>query len=200
MNEIAKVRPRVLQTTQGAAGMPRYSWSLSQFDKLVEHGFIQESDRVELIGGELVPMSPKGNRHEVVRDELLNWMSRRLPEGVRVSSELGWRPAEDMYLEPDLMVRPATGPGVTASGADLWLVIEVSDSSLRFDAGAKAMIYASLGVREYWVVDANSLETTVHLGPSAEGYANVSTYPGSATLTPTLAPALALSLGGLEIG
>lgn len=200
MNEIAKVRPRVLQTTQGAAGVPRYRWTLAQFDKLVEHGFIQENDRVELIGGELVPMSPKGNRHEVVRDELMNWLSRRLPEDVRISSELGWRPAEDLYLEPDLILRPATGPGVTALGRDLLLVIEVADSSLRFDAGAKAMIYASLGVRENWVIDANTLETTVHLDPAPDGYLTVASVPSNGTVTPHLLPALALSLGGLAIG
>lgn len=199
MNELAKVRPRVLETTQGADGVPRYRWSLAQFDKLVEHGFIQESDRVELIGGELVPMSPKGNRHEVVRDELLHWLARNLPANVRVSSELGWRPSEDMYLEPDLMLRPATAPGVSAQGAELLLVIEVADSSFRFDVGAKAMIFATLGVREYWVIDANTLETTVHLGPTAGGYASVSTHAPAATLTPTLLPALALSLGGLGI-
>ena len=88
--------PKIRPTTQAAEGVPRLHWTLAEFERLAELGIFTEDDRIELIEGELVPMSPKGNRHEVLRDELLNWMIERLPgRGLRLSVEIGWRPGGD---------------------------------------------------------------------------------------------------------
>ena len=57
--------------------------------------------------------------------------------------------------------------------ADVLLAIEVAHSSLRFDTTTKARLYAALGVRDYWVIDAETLTTRVHRGPSPQGYASV---------------------------
>ncbi len=199
MNEITRP-PFVRPTTQGAEGLPRWRWTLAEFDKMIESGLLSEDDRVELIEGELVPMAAKGNRHELVKTELINRMFRRLADDEILTVELGWRPNSELYLEPDVVIyqrgpQPSEVPAPSAL-----LVVEISDSSLRYDLERKAMIYASLGVREYLVVDANTLETTVHLSPSAEGYRSVGAHAPTSTLTPTLIPALALSLGGLAIG
>ena len=66
MNEIPR-QPRMRPTTQAAEGVPRLRWTLAEFERLAELGIFTEEDRIELIEGELVPMSPKGNRHELVR-------------------------------------------------------------------------------------------------------------------------------------
>ena len=63
MNEIPRV-PKARPTTQVADGVPRLRWTFAEFERLAELGFFTEDDRIELIGGELVPMAPKGNRHE----------------------------------------------------------------------------------------------------------------------------------------
>ena len=200
MNEISKVQSYPRRTTQGAEGLPRYKWSVEQFDKLAEHGFFSEKDRIELIGGELVPMSPKGNRHELVRDELQDFLIRRLPTGVKLSSEIGWRPDAHNYLEPDIMLYPKGFFGNSVLPTQALLVIEVSDSSLRYDLDPKAKIYAGLGVREYWVVDANTLQTRVHREPAGESYGKASDHQKDETLIPALLPALAVSLGALKLG
>lgn len=189
----------VPQPAPSGDGPPRYKWSLAQFERLIEHGILSEADRVELIEGEITPMSPKGDRHEYVRDELHDWLVRHLPREFRHSVELGWRPDGSSYLEPDILIysRGPRPPQIPAR--NVLLLIEVAKSSLDFDLGRKAAIYAKLGVREYWVVNAKTLETIVHLSPSAEGYTSVATVPPSATATPHLLPALAISLGGLGI-
>lgn len=198
MNEITHARfPR--QPTQGAEGLPRWRWTLAEFDKMIESGLLTEDDRVELIDGELVPMAAKGNRHELVKTELINWMFRRLGVNEMLTVELGWRPGGDLYVEPDVVIYGRGPMPSQVPAPDTLLVIEISDSSLRYDLDRKAMIYASLGVREYWVIDANTLETMVHLSPSAEGYGRVNAHAPAGTLTPTLVPAVALSLGGLGI-
>jgi Uma2 family endonuclease len=204
MNEMAreirtgqKMRP----TTQVADGVPRMRWTLAEFERLIEVGILTEEDRVELIQGELVPMAPKGNRHELVRDEIMNWMMEHKPSTLRLSSEIGWRPPDaDTYVEPDLLICPRSFKGVTVPPTEVLLAIEIAHSSLRFDSTTKAKLYAVLGVREYWVIDARKLMTRVHSEPSGEGYASVIEVPPGETLVPTLAAPMAIKLGDLDLG
>ena len=190
-------RPR--PTTQAAEGVPRLQWTLEEFERLTELGIFAEEDRIELIGGELVPMSPKGRRHEAARDELLNWLMRRLPADVRLSSEIGWRPNAQSYFEPDLIVYPAGMSGVTVAPDQVLLLLEVAASSLKFDTIAKASQYAALGVREYWVVNAVTLETRVHLRPGEASYQHVAIIGADAAATPHLLQSCAVRLGDLAI-
>lgn len=79
-------------------------------------------------------------------------------------------------------------------------MIEVASTSVERDLGAKARFYASFGVREYWVIDADQLVTTVHTGPSPNGsYASVETVDANTVLTPTLVPALTVRLADLDL-
>jgi Uma2 family endonuclease len=136
-----------------------------------------------------------------VRDEIMNWMIRRLPETLRLSSEIGWRPPDaDTYVEPDLLICPRSFKGVTVPPSEVLLAIEIAHSSLRFDSTTKAKLYATLGVREYWVVDDETLTTRVHREPSVNAYATVITVPPSGTVLPLLAAPLAIKLADLDLG
>ena len=204
MNEIARelrTGPKMRPTTQVADGVPRMRWTLAEFERLIEVGILTEDDRIELIQGELVPMAPKGNRHELVRDEIMDRMIRQLPVDLRLSSEIGWRPPDaDTYVEPDLLICPRSFKGPTVPPAEVLLAIEIGHSSLRFDSTTKAKLYAALGVREYWVVDAQTLTTRVHREPSADGYGTVTKVPPSEALVPLLAAPLAVRLADLDLG
>jgi Uma2 family endonuclease len=198
MNQLSRP-PGTRATTQAAEGVPRLRWTLAEFERLTELGIFTEEDRIELIGGELVPMSPKGNRHELVRDDLTDLLVQQLPRNVRLASEIGWRPDADTYLEPDMLVYPRTFKGVTVPGAEVLLIIEIADTSLNFDITAKARVYAALGVREYWVVDAKTLVTRIHREPSAQGFAILSEVLPSETLIPALVPSIAAKLVDLGL-
>ena len=199
MNEISR-EPKTRPTTQAAEGVPRLRWTLAEFERLAELGIFTEDDRIELIGGELVPMSPEGNRHEVLRDELMNWMIEQLPgQGLRLSAEIGWRPGGDVYVEPDILVCPKKFKGPTVPASEVLLAIEIADSSLRFDSSTKAHLYASLGVREYWVINAKTLVTRVYRDPTSIGFQASSEVPPSELLQPHLAPVLAIRLANLAI-
>ena len=87
MNEHV-TRPR-RTPTQAAEGLPRWRWTLEEFERFIELGILTEDDRVELIGGELIPMAAKGARHENLKAELENWIYRRLPLELRLVVELG---------------------------------------------------------------------------------------------------------------
>jgi Uma2 family endonuclease len=198
MNELPR-QPRVRPTTQAAEGVPRMRWTLAEFERLTELGILGEDDRIELIGGELVPMSPKGNRHEIVRGAILNWLRRNLPDEFDIHAEPGWRADPNNYFEPAFLVGPAGCNPTSIRPGDVLLLIEVAHSSLAFDTTTKAGQYASLGVREYWVVNAVTLATRVHRGPGAAGYAETGTVAANEPLAATLIPALALRLADLRL-
>lgn len=204
MNEITRPPRSQHATTQTADGLPRLKWTLAEFERLSELGFFggveSERERIELVDGELLPMNAKGARHEWVRGELQNHLARRLPDGFRCYNEPGWRPGGDRYLEPEIIVCRAGFQPAAVPPAEVLLLIEVADTSLSYDQGLKAKIYAKLGVREYWVVNAKTLETTVHLCPQAENYSEVHAVSQDQTLTPLLLPVLAVSLGALKLG
>jgi hypothetical protein len=71
------LRPTPFPTaTQAAEGLPRRRWSVAEIEAMVAEGIILEDERFEMIGGEVVPMSPKGNRHELVKKALQQYWTR----------------------------------------------------------------------------------------------------------------------------
>ena len=84
-----------VRATQAAEGMPRRRFTVVDVEAMVAAGIIEEDERVELIGGELVPMSPKGNCHEQVKTELLKRWYRAAPDGIDLTPETTFRLSED---------------------------------------------------------------------------------------------------------
>jgi Uma2 family endonuclease len=203
MNEIIR-SPKPHATTQAAEGVPRLKWTLEEFQRLSELGFFGGIDgpreRVELIDGELVPMNAKGIRHERVRAQLFLYLARTLPPTLAVLGEPGWRPGGDRYLEPEIIVCRAHHQPDNVPPAEVLLLIEVADTSLRFDTGVKANVYAALGVSEYWVVNAITLATAIHRDPRPTGYGTITNHPFITSLQPLRLPEMTLRLGDLGLG
>ena len=186
--------------TTAAEGLPRRRFTVVEVEAMVAAGVMEEDERVELIGGELVPMSPKGNQHEVVKAALLRRWYRAAPDGFDLVPETTFRLSEDTYLEPDVVIYPrASGiPGLSAE--NVLLVVEIADSSLRYDTGRKAALYAGFGVRELWVIDAVRLSTRVFREPSAGGYRDARDFGAAERIAPRFAAdAFALRLEELEL-
>ena len=145
-------------------------------------------------------MSPKGNRHERVKIELVDAWVRLRPDGYRLAPETTFRLSEDTYLEPDFVVYETASGLENLKGETALLVVEVSDSSLRYDMGRKAVLYAGFGIRELWVIDAVELVTHIFRTPSAEGYRDVREVAADENITPLFAPdTFALRLADLAI-
>ena len=200
MNEISDTLPPARATTQAAEGVPRLKWSLAEFERLGELGIFGESDRIELIGGELVPMSPKGNRHEVVRAAVLKWLIRNLNhDAVELFIEPGWRADDGTYVEPDFVVAAANASPTQVAPGDVLLVIEIAHTSLRYDRSIKAATYGALGIRDYWVVDAVTLATRVFRDPAPAGYTSAVDVAATGTISPLRLSALALRMAELGV-
>jgi Uma2 family endonuclease len=198
MNEIF-AQPPERPTTQAADGLPRWCWTAAEIEKLAAAGFFHEGERIELLGGEIVPMSPKGRRHEIIRIQLAFRFSKLAPDDVIVASEpqLNLRP--DTYTLPDVLVHPQAIKTPDLRGSDVLLLVEVAETSLGYDLKTKASLYAAHGVPEYWVINASTLMTTVHRRPGQSSYESVEEVSPDALLRPSLAPALAISLAPIAL-
>lgn len=194
-SQIHRINER--RTTQAAEGLPRRRFTVADVEAMVAAGLMDADERVELIGGELVPMPPKGNHHEVLKSKLNIEWARRLPNGVLFTPETTFRLSEDTYLEPDFIFYEASVGLKGLNGGNALLVVEIADSSFAYDIGRKAALYASFGIRELWVIHAVRLETRIHREPSESGYRYAENFPTAEMLTPRFLPSLALRLADL---
>jgi Uma2 family endonuclease len=188
-------------TTQVADGLARRAWTVDEVERMVEVGVLREPEPFELIGGDLVAMAPKDRRHEVLRTELALYWARQMGRDLKVASETLLRLGKHDAPEPDLIAFPASllAPDVRAD--TVLLVVEIANSSLFKDLNTKAPRYAAAGVREYWVIDANSLATIVHREPLPTGeYADRGEHASAEMLVPQLAPSLAVRIADLGLG
>jgi Uma2 family endonuclease len=199
MNE--QLRPASLPTTtQAAEGLLRRRWSVAEIEAMVAKGIIAEDERFELIGGEVVPMSPKGNRHELIKAALQqHWFPRVVGTSINLITETTLAIGEDEFLEPDFLFWPRSIALKDVTAASALLIVEVADTSLGYDLGTKAGIYARLGLAELWVINANTLFTTIHRKPEPAGYADIREVAPSDMVEPIKVSQLAVRLGALDL-
>src|SRR5690606_22147722 len=141
--------------------------------RLVEGGFIAEDERIEVLGGEIVPMQAKGTRHEAIKGSIVRWWGGRVPETHSFIPETGLTLDDYTYLEPDFIVFDRSVGLANVRGPDVLLAVEVADSSLDYDLIRKPAIYAQFGVCELWVIDAAHRIAHVHTEPGGGRYRSV---------------------------
>jgi Uma2 family endonuclease len=190
MNVVAGVFGTVGATpvSRAAEGLARRAFTIADLEKMVEAGLIDPDERLELIGGEIVPMSPKGTRHEAIKVALNVHWAKHCPDSHTVAPETGLHLSEATYLEPDFIVYDRAVGLANVRGPDVLLAVEVADSSLDYDLRRKPLIYAEHGVRELWVINAAARTVHVHIVPGPGGYAFVREYRACDRLEPAAAP------------
>jgi Uma2 family endonuclease len=185
--------------TRAAEGLPRRSFTVAEIRAMVEAGIIAEDESFELIEGEVVPMSPKGNQHEVIKSALVREFAREAPEDLRLAVETSLYLDGRTFVEPDLVLYPKRLLPELVKGYDVLLAIEVAASSMSYDRGLKAQIYARHAVRELWVIDAASRETWVHRRPGADGeWGSVERVAADAAISPSELPHVAIKMADLD--
>ena len=148
---------------------------LEEYHWLIEHGFFQESERVELIAGVLHQMSPEGPRHVAAIDRLLHQFFSQLGDQaqVRVQHPI-WLPDSNSEPEPDVVLAKRREDFYSERHpmpTEVFLVVEVAASSLEEDQHVKATVYAAAGIAEYWLVNLREDLLEVYREPTtpAEG-------------------------------
>ena len=191
--------PPLRATTQAAEGLPRWRWTVAEIERVAGHGFFTDFDQFELLGGEIVPIvSPAGRSHETVRIELAHHMAELARRDFLVAQKPQFNLCPDTFLKPDILVHPRALKTYDLTGAKALLVVEVAETSLSYDLKVKLPIYASHGVREYWVINAITRMTMIHRQPAGNLYAHTEEFPPTQRLIRSMAPALAVSLNELD--
>jgi Uma2 family endonuclease len=168
--------------------------------RMVELGILDGDERVELLHGALVKVSPQGDAHALVLRRLLRWAFESVAPGrYDFSPGAPLRIPDGISLpEPDIAIIERSD--VVAYPTTALLAIEVSVSSLRLDTTIKPALYASAAIVEYWVVDVEHRRLEVFTDPGPTGYATRTTHEPPEHVTPFAIEAEPLDLEALLTG
>ena len=171
-----------------------------RYQKMVETGVLTKYDRIELIEGEMLEMAPIGRRHSAITARLNERFVLALGQSATISVGGPVNLGQFSEPQPDLMLLKRRADFYSEripEAADVLLLIEVSDSSLSFDQGAKLSLYARHGVSEYWVVDVNRRRIFAYVGPVQGAFQHIREYLINDTVSPQAFPDVKIALGEL---
>jgi len=173
---------------------PRGIWR-AEYERLVQEGFF-DNEKVELIEGIIVQMSPIGPAHANPVDLLVESLVPRIAGRARLRVQQPFALSDSSEPEPDLAIVPI-GDYSQSHPSRALLIIEVADSSLEHDRETKASLYAAAGVPEYWIVDVIARVVEVHTQPGAGGYASVQRSETNSVLSIAALPDVTVDVSGL---
>jgi Uma2 family endonuclease len=183
-----------------STAIERYQFTVADYERMVTIGIFDEDDRVELLGGEIVTMSPVGHKHiqavNVLGHMLYTVAGPDLTISIQNPIQLG--PHDEP--QPDLAVLRGGNRGL-AEASEVLLVIEVADSSREYDRATKLPRYAA-GIPEGWLIDLGAEAIERHTEPRDGYYRFAALAMRGDTLASTILPALAIPadivLGSVE--
>jgi len=182
-------------TTEAAFTLRK--WTVKEYHKLGEMGFFHPEERVELLSGNIIKMSAKGTAHtsatrrtaSVLRDLLGNQAAIYTQDPIALD--------DNSEPEPDIAVvriDPFDYATHHPTPSEVYLIIEVADSSLTFDREIKAKIYARSGIADYWVVNVGDRQLHVFREPAADGYQSEVILGETASISPIEFPAFNIAI------
>ena len=177
----------------------RHKLNVADIYRMLDAGILHEDDRVELIDGELIDMAPIGADHATTVNGLNKALILACGNRAIVSAQNPVRLDDLNEPQPDFaLLRPRSCRTAHPGPADVLLLVEVADSSLRFDRRVKLPLYARFGIPEVWIADLKRRVLEVHRSPAGSAYANSMDYQPDAQLSPVLLPGVALTLAGIS--
>lgn len=129
-------------------------FTITEYHRLADLDFFTEDDRIELIKGEIIKMAAKGRPHSVCNTRLYKELFKLLEEKATIRGQEPIIITNNSEPEPDLVIvenRPDDYFLNHPTPSDIFLVIEVADSSLKYDQEVKLPLYAEAGISDYWI-------------------------------------------------
>ena len=186
--------PTVLAVSERAA-MPYHRWSVEEYHQMAMAGLLDETDRVELIEGELIDMAPIGSKHAFRVDSISRALQRVAGKLFLVRVQNPVLLGERSEPQPDIAVVKDKNYAESHPGAeDVLLIVEVSDTTLAYDRDVKLSLYARHGIPEVWLLDVNAGEMTVYREPAEGQYRLIRKPMAAEAVSPVLAAGVAVSV------
>lgn len=164
----------------------RKKFTVHQYHQMIETGILTDRDRVELFKGEIIEMSPVGRRHAACVDRLTELFILRLASKAIVRTQNPIRLSDDSEPQPDLAILRRRDDFYAAGHPqpqDIFLVVEVADTTIDFDREIKIPTYAQEGISEVWLIDLNAQVIEVFQTPTVQGYQNIQRFQSGQILT-----------------
>lgn len=182
-------------TTRAANGLARRAFTVAEVEAMQRKGIVHPDEKFELVEGEIVPLQSKSPVHELIKETICRQMVEHCPKDLWFGVERTIFLSDSTALDPDISLFRASDKLKKVDGKMLLLAIEVAQSSLAYDRGLKARLYARYGVPEYWVIDVKRRRTFVHTGPKEDGsWGSVVELEASEPLTHATMPGFRLAL------
>ena len=172
-------------------------FTVDEYHRMAEVGILPELGRFELICGEIIEMTTPGSPHSGRVNRLTYLFISTLGQSVMVSGQNPVTLNVQSEAMPDLaLLKPRLDFYTTAhpSPEDVLLVVEVSDTTVRYDSTVKAALYAAAGIPEYWLVDVTKDVLVVRTDPAAGEYRNVHILHRGEALSPQKLPSTSFSI------
>lgn len=177
--------------------LTRHRFTVAEYLRMAEVDLLGQDSRVELIGGEIVEMSPIYIAHTSTVKRLISLLTRQLGERIILGVQDPVQLSDDSLPQPDIAVlQPQDNfyserhPGPD----DILLLIEVADTSLRYDRRVKSKLYGAAGIADYWIVNLPARQIEVYREPRPNGYRTVTHYAPGETLSPLAFPDITLMI------
>lgn len=151
-------------------------FTVNEYYRMAESGILSEDDRVELINGEIIEMTPIGARHSACIDRLNTLFNLHLGKAVTVRVQSPIRLDDRSEPQPDIsLLKPRTDYYANAhpTPEEVLLIVEVADTSLDYDQKVKLPLYANALISEVWIVDIPNDRIEIHRQPLQDIYQEV---------------------------
>jgi Uma2 family endonuclease len=152
-------------------------FTIADYHRLMELGFLREGDRVELIRGELFEMSAQGTPHTFTTTHLCRHLDRLLGDEASVRGQVPITISTDSEPEPDVVIARINETDYFSHHPypeDILLLIEVSDTTLEYDRTTKLSLYAEANIPHYWIANVKTHQMECHTQPYQDGEGNFS--------------------------
>lgn len=189
-----------IETLQKVIPLTQRPFTVAEYDRMIAVGILTEDERIELIEGVFVEMSPIGHRHAACIKRIIALFGSRVGPSVMLDIQNPIHLSDYSEPQPDaVLLQPSVDAYEHANptAADVLLLIEVADSSLEYDRTVKTALYARGLIGEVWVVDLASETIAVFTDPADGRYQSVRTAKKGESLTPTALPDLTLRVDQL---
>jgi Uma2 family endonuclease len=153
--------------------LDRRLFTVTDYQRMIETGILQEGDRCELLNGEIVKMATIGRKHAAVVNRINKLFSRILQEAIIVSVQNPIELGAFSQPEPDIALLRWQDDFYESGhpqAQDVYLLIEVADTTLESDRAIKLPIYAQTGISEVWIVNLQDLQVEVYRSPIEDTY------------------------------
>jgi len=165
--------------------------TVAEFQRMGDIGIFHNDERLELIDGEIIKMTPIGSRHAYCVNRMAEFLITHLGNRAMVSTQNPVCLGKYSEPQPDIAIIKRTERKYMTShpdASDVYLIIEFADSSINFDHDVKLPAYAKAGIQEVWIVDLISGCIEIYQEPTTSGYKKVNKKKGSDTFSPSSFP------------